>query len=169
MTKSILDRIRDYLAEHKIAFRELHHEPTSTSEQSARVRGEPLRVGGKALLMKGDGQFALFVLPADRKVDSGAIRRELGIKKLRFATRTELLELTQPLDDVGLVPGAVPPFGHPILPLDLYVDAALPENDRIAFNAGSLTDSMIVPMNDYLSTAAPAKIFKFSSREPAES
>lgn len=164
MPASILDQIREFLVRNEIQFRELHHEPTATSEESARVRGEPLRVGGKALLMKGDGQFALFVLPADRKVDSAAIRNGLGIKKLRFATRDELLELTQPLDGVGLVPGAVPPFGHPILPLDLFVDARLPENDRIAFNAGSLTDSMIVGMDDYLSIATPTKVFEFSIR-----
>lgn len=169
MPQSILDQIRELLVGNEIAFRELHHEPTATSKESARVRGEPLRVGGKALLMKGDGQFALFVLPADRKVDSGAIRRELNIKKLRFATRDELLELTQPLDGVGLVPGCVPPFGHPILPLDLYIDASLRENDRIAFNAGSLTDSMIVGMDDYLSVAQPRKTFGFSAREPGES
>ena len=29
-------------------FREVHHEPTRTSEESARARGEELRVGGKA-------------------------------------------------------------------------------------------------------------------------
>jgi prolyl-tRNA editing enzyme YbaK/EbsC (Cys-tRNA(Pro) deacylase) len=169
MPTSILDRIRELLVRNEIAFRELHHEPTATSEDSARVRGEPLRVGGKALLMKGDGQFALFVLPADRKVDSGAIRRELGIKKLRFASRDELLEITQPLDGVGLVPGAVPPFGHPILPLDLFVDARLPENDRIAFNAGSLTDSIIVGMDDYFSVAAPKRIFSFAAGDEPSS
>jgi hypothetical protein len=36
-------------------------------------------------------------------------------------------------------------------------------NDRIAFNAGSLTDSMILGMEDYLRVARPKKIFAFSS------
>ena len=157
MTESnILMAIRQLLGDADFAFRELHHEPTRTSEDSARVRGEPLHIGGKALVMKGVDRYALFVLPADHKSNSSAIRRELGFRKMRFATPDELKELT------GLVPGSVPPFGRPILPFDLYLDEALTQNDRIAFNAGSLTDSIILAMSDYLQIARPAKIFSFS-------
>ncbi len=152
----ILPAIRQLLSDTGIVFREVHHEPTRTSEDSARARGEELRVGGKALLMKGDDEFRLFVLPADRKVDSGAIRRELSLRKLRFATPDELLELT------GLVPGSVPPFGPPILPFPLFVDETTSVNERIAFNAGSLTDSIILPMADYLQVATPSRVFGFS-------
>jgi prolyl-tRNA editing enzyme YbaK/EbsC (Cys-tRNA(Pro) deacylase) len=156
MPTDFLTTLRDWLTRENVPFREVHHEPTFTSEESAKARGEELRVGGKALLMRGDADFALFVLPADRKVDSGAIRRELGLGKLRFASREELAEHT------GLVPGSVPPFGPPILPFPLYVDVAIRANDRIAFNAGSLTDSMILSIADYLRVAQPRKVFAFS-------
>ena len=156
MPPLILESIRDWLTGSGVAFREVHHEPTLTSEDSARARGEELRVGGKALLLKCDDSFALFVVPADRKVDSAVIRRELTLRKLRFAAREELLELT------GLVPGSVPPFGPPILKFPLYVDAGIAQNERIAFNAGSLTDSIILSAEDYLRIAAPVKVFSFS-------
>lgn len=156
MAATVLENLRAWLIREGVRFREVHHEPTLTSEDSARARGEELRVGGKALLMRADADFALFVLPADRKVDSGAIRREFAISKLRFASRDELVALT------GLVPGSVPPFGRPILPFPLYVDLTIKDNDRIAFNAGSLTDSMILALDDYLRLAAPEKIFVFS-------
>ena len=152
----VLIAIRQLLADNGIAFREVHHEPTRTSEESAKARGEELRIGGKALLMKGDDVFRLFVLPADRKLDSGAIRREFGWKKLRFATPEELHERT------GLVPGSVPPFGPPILPFDLCLDQVATQNPRIAFNAGSLTDSIILEMSDYLAVAKPSRVFVFS-------
>ena len=145
------------LTEAGVSFREVPHEPTRTSEESAKARGEELRIGGKALLMKGDDLFRLFVLPADRKLDSGAIRREFGWKKLRFATPDELLELT------GLVPGCVPPFGPPILPFELCLDQSVMQNPRIAFNAGSLTDSIILTMTDYLAVAKPSRVFEFST------
>lgn len=144
-----LDAIRDLLRQHGVVFREVHHEPTRTSEESAVARGEPLHIGGKAILLKTDGVFRLFVLPADRKLDSAAVKRHLGVKKTRFATPEELLTLT------GLVPGSVPPFGRPILDFDLYVDESLTKNDRIAFNACSLTDSIVMEMNDYLRLAGP--------------
>ena len=59
------------------------------------------------------------------------------------------------------MPGCVPPLGRPILELDLYADSGLLGNDRIAFNAGSLTDSIIMGMPDYLAVAQPA-VFAFS-------
>ena len=62
----------------------------------------------------------------------------------------------------GLVPGSVPPFGRPILPFDLYLDAAIPENDRIAFNAGSLTDSIVMGIDDYRRLANP-EVFSFAA------
>ena len=161
---NVLDDVREYLSSQGVEFREVQHEPTKTSEESATARGEPLRVGGKALLMKGDGQFLLFVLPADCKVDSGVIREQLKIRKLRFANRDELLELTSGPDREGLVPGSVPPFGHPILPFDLFVDEAVRENDRIAFNAGSLTDSIVMPIDCYFAVARPREVFAFSVR-----
>ncbi len=148
-TDSVLENIRALLAEAGIEYRELHHEPTRTSEDSARVRGEELRVGGKALLMKVGGEFKLFVLSAALRVDSQTIRAHFGTRKTRFASGDELRELT------GLVPGSIPPFGRPILPFDLYVDESITENDRIAFNAGSLTDSMFLRVEDYLAVARP--------------
>lgn len=151
---AVLEQIREFLHRHQIEFREMHHEPTRTSEESARVRGEDLGIGGKALLIKIDDEFRLFVLSASLRVDSGAIRTHLSARKTRFATAEELHELT------ALVPGAVPPFGRPILPFSLYVDPSIVENERIAFNAGSLTDSIFMKVEDYLRVARP-EVFRF--------
>lgn len=155
-SSSVLASIRRLLSAEGVPFREVCHSPARTSEESARVRGEPLHNGGKALLMKTDDQFRLFVLPADMRLDSRLVRRELGARRTRFATPEELLELT------GLVPGSVPPFGSPILPFELYVDSAVAANERIAFNAGSLTDSIILAVDDYLRLAAPARVMSFA-------
>ncbi len=152
---TILATIRDWLQRESVVFREVHHEATRTSEESARARGEELRVGGKALLIKVDAEFRLFVLSADRKLDSAAIRVHFRAKKTRFASPEELLELT------GLVPGCVPPFGAPVLPFPLYVDPSVLENQRIAFNAGSLTDSIIMDIGDYTRLAKP-EFFTFA-------
>jgi Ala-tRNA(Pro) deacylase len=163
MSQTILRTIHALLTAEGVAFCEVHHEPTYTSEESAQARGEELRTGGKALVLRGENAFALFVLPADRKIDSGAVRRTLGWRKLRFASREELFAAT------GLVPGSVPPFGQPVLPFPLYVDSGITENERIAFNAGSLTDSIILSVADYLRVARPAAIFGFSSADnPAD-
>jgi prolyl-tRNA editing enzyme YbaK/EbsC (Cys-tRNA(Pro) deacylase) len=141
---SARDRIFALLDEHGVAYRHLEHEPTRTSEDSARVRGESMRIGGKSLLIKaGSDRFVLVVVSAALKVNSNRMRRELGVDRSRFATVDELKAMT------GLVPGSVPPFGEPILPFPLYVDESVLANERIAFNAGSLTDSVIMQTADY--------------------
>lgn len=138
------------------AYRHVEHEPTPTSEDSARARGEPLVTGAKALVLRAGERFVNLVLRPTRRLDSPATRRALGAKKLRFATPEELLELT------GLVPGSVPPFGAPILDLPLYVDASIDEHDRVAFNAGDLRHSVVLSTEDYLRAAQGAERGTFS-------
>lgn len=150
-----LERIREHLAAQSIAFREVHHAPTFTSEESAKARGEDLRIGGKALLMKVGDAFRLFVISASLKADSAAIRDKFGVRKIRFATADELEEST------GLVPGSVPPFGPPILPFPLYADTSITASQKIAFNAGSLEDSIILRVDDWLLAAQP-EVFRFA-------
>ena len=157
MSAPVFDHIRRLLDDAGAEYRVVRHEPTPTSQDAARARGEPLHIGGKAILLKTDDTFRLFVLSAALKFDSGAVRKHFGVRKTRFATADELTELT------GLVPGSVPPFGRPILPVDLFVDESIVQNDRIAFNAGSLTDSIILAVEDYLRVAKPT-VLRFSKR-----
>jgi Ala-tRNA(Pro) deacylase len=150
MTDDVLQRIREALSQGGVSYREITHAPTHTSEESARVRGEPLEVGAKALLLKTDDAFRLFVLPADRQLDTKKIKQELKVKSTRFATSEELIDLT------GLVPGSVPPFGAPILPFELYGDMAIGAiEDKVAFNAGSLTQSIVMKASDWKAVARP--------------
>jgi len=154
----VFSHICQWLQQQKITYRHVHHEPTRTSADAARVRGEPLEVGGKAILMKVDEEFLLFVLSAHRKINSSAMKKHFSAKKLRFATVDELLERT------GLVPGSVPPFGPPILPFHLHVDPSVLSNEKIAFNAGLLTDSVIMSLADYEAIAG-ATVLEFASPE----
>jgi len=155
----IVRRIKTHLDENGVTFRHLEHEVTRTSEDSARVRGEPLAVGAKAIVMKLDDRFMLFVMSAVLRIDSAKLREHFGIKKSRFATPDELMELT------GLVPGSVPPFGAPILGLPLFIDPSVFRNDRVAFNAGSLTESIIMSSDDYR-RVADGHVLAFT-KEPA--
>ena len=154
-TLAVHERIIALLDRGGVSYRHVEHEPTRTSEESARARGEDVRIGGKALLLRRADDFALFVMSAARRLHSGRVRKRFGLKRLRFATPEELDTLT------GLVPGSVPPFGEPILPFSLFADASVIANNRIAFNAGSLTHSIIMTVEDWQRIAAP-EIFAFT-------
>ena len=165
-SNSALVQIRKFLNDQDIPFREVHHIATHTSEESAIVRGESLSKGAKALLIKVNTDFWLFVIPADRRLETSLVKDYFKesiqkVKKFRFASADELEEMT------GLVPGCVPPFGKPILPFDIIVDSHLFEEDEIAFNAGSLTDSIFLRTKDYRSIFG-GQIANISSKTSTE-
>lgn len=148
----VFESIKTLLDQYQITYKTLHHPPTYTSEQSAEYRGEALSTGAKAIVYKIEKQFYLFVMPANKKLDNKKIKayfkaEGLRAKKTRFASSDELTEMT------GLVSGSVPPFGEPILPFRLFIDAEIERNEKVAFNAGSLTDSVIMQRSDYLKIA----------------
>ena len=152
---SIYEEIINLLETNKISFKSVHHIETHTSEESAKARGEDITIGGKAILMKIEEEFVLLVISASRRIDTKKIKRYFNAKNTRFASVDELKELT------SLVPGSLPPFGKPILPFKLYVDNSVIVNEKIAFNAGSLTDSVIMSVNDYKKIVNPI-VFDFS-------
>ena len=73
MSTPVFDAIVAWLQRENVTFRHVRHEPTFTSEESAKARGEPVQVGGKALLVKVGDEFKLFVLSAALKFDSAAV------------------------------------------------------------------------------------------------
>lgn len=154
-------RILQWLDGQGVAYRHLEHPPTRTSEQSAQARGAPLEIGGKTLLLLRPEGFGLFVLSAARKLDSRAVRKHFGVRRLRFATDDELRELT------GVVPGCVPPLGRPIIDLDLFADPSVLANEDIAFNPGSLRHSIIMRTADWHALVRP-EIFTFTKKTESQ-
>lgn len=139
---TLTDRIIALLEQEGVPHQLMRHEPVRTSEEAARVRGTPLEQGAKALVFRAGDRHLLLVLPADRRVDSRAVKRALGVKDLRLVSPEQLLELT------GLEPGSVPPFGN-LMGLPTYVDERLLALPRISFNIGSRSVSVVMSPDDY--------------------
>ena len=148
MSESAFNRVQQLLRSRNIEFGVSRHQPVYTSEEAAAVRGVSLSSGAKALICKGEDQFVMFVVSADRKLASRQVRRLYGWRKLRFANREELLTLT------GLTPGSIPPFGS-IFGLPTFCDKKLSENTTINFNAGDQTISVSMRYMDYLAAEQP--------------
>jgi Ala-tRNA(Pro) deacylase len=142
MEETVTQRLVDLLREEDADFELLTHEPVHTSEEAARARGTALEQGAKALVCRADDRIVLIVVQAHRRMDSRAFKRAYGVKNLQMISAEELFSLT------GLAPGAVPPFGI-LFGFPTYVDTALLELPRIAFNAGSRDRSIILATADY--------------------
>lgn len=145
---TVFDRLTALLEASRVPFAVTRHAPVRTSEEAAAVRGTTLASGAKALVCKAGERFVLLVMPADRRLDSGAARRLLGVSGLRFASPEEVDRLT------GLPPGAIPPFGQ-LFGLATHCDERLAALPTINFNAGDRAISIAMAAADYLAVERP--------------
>lgn len=147
-SNDVVQRLSDALTNAGIDFHLTSHREVRTSAEAAEVRGTTLHSGAKALIVKGDGGFAMLVMPADMALHSTAARRQIRTKRMRFASPDELLKLT------GLLPGSVPPFGS-LFNLVTICDERLADNEHINFNAGSRSRSIQMAYRDYVEFESP--------------
>ena len=145
---TVFDRIIALLDSKGVAYGVSRHAPVFTSEEAARVRGAPLSSGAKALICKAAGEFVMFVMPGDRRLDSKLVRKAFNLRSLRFATREEVEQLTR------LAPGSIPPFGS-LFGFATYCDEALALQPKINFNAGDHTISVTMSFADYIAVEEP--------------
>ena len=145
---SVFERLSQRLQRDGAEFNVIRHEPVFTSEEAAQVRGTTLASGAKALICKLDDEFAMFVLPADRKLDSKAARKQLKARSMRFASGDEVLAMT------GLKPGSIPPFGS-LFELQTYCDERLRDESVINFNAGDHAISISMAYAEYVRVEQP--------------
>ena len=152
--EDIHERLISFFNSLNIYYTIIEHEETPSSLDSARARGESIKIGAKALLVKSKHRYCLCVIPADRRLDTKLVKKILKSKTLRFASVEELKELT------GLPKGAVPPFGH-FFGLDTFVDPALFCEENVAFNAAMLTRSVKMKSSDYKIALENSSNFSF--------
>ena len=154
----VAERIVAHLDTCGVDYELVRHAPAHSAREAAELRGTPLEIGGKSLVMKLDRGigFAVLALPGHRAVHNRLLRHHLSVRRYRFATLDELAALT------GLKPGAVPPFGRPIFDLPLFVDEGLALTSRVAFTAGSREVSIVMQTTDWLAAASPEDVFAFT-------
>ena len=150
----LLEKIKEFLKENDINFTVTTHKPVYTSEEAAAVRNVDLKTGAKAMVIRSEGRFYLFVICADRKIDFKKVKQILNSKSVSFATEEEVMKIS------GCHIGAVPPFGN-LFDLDVYVDNSILSVENINFNAGRNDTSIFMKREDYINIVKP-EIVDFS-------
>lgn len=161
----VKETIIKILNEEGVKYVTFEHEASGPSNLSRDIRakhGYPDAVGAKALVIVGTfknlipGEQSvkkniLAVLPGHKQLDKQKLKSILAdLKDFRFATKEELFELT------GLIPGAVPPFGKPVLNMEIFiVDESLRSEKQLGFNVGSLTHSVVLDALEYFKVICP--------------
>jgi len=142
-TSSVFEKIIALLEESRVNYQLTEHEPVFTSEEAAKVRGVPLEWGAKAIVFAADKKPILIVIPADRKIDLKSFKKSYSIKDLRMLTPEEVKAVA------GVEVGAVPPLGN-VMGLLTYFDEELTKKEKIAFNPGAHTKSIVMSPKDLI-------------------
>jgi prolyl-tRNA editing enzyme YbaK/EbsC (Cys-tRNA(Pro) deacylase) len=84
-------------------------------------------------------RYVMCLVLASTRLDvNKAVRKRLGVRKCSFASGEQTRELT------GMEIGGVTPFGT-ATPLELWIDAAVMERDRLIIGGGSRDRKLLVP------------------------
>jgi len=112
----------------------------------------PGRTMAKTVIVQLDGQMAMAVLPANRKVVLQDLRDITGCERVTFASEDEFK---------GRFPdceiGAMPPFGN-LYGMEVFVAETLSHNDEIAFNAGTHTEVIRMAYGDFERLVQPKTV-----------
>ena len=149
-------RLKEYLDQERIKYVSVVHSPAYTAQEvaaSAHITGREL---AKTVIVKLDGQMAMAVLPANRKIVLQDLREVTGSDEVKFASEEEFKEKFP-----GCETGAMPPFGN-LYGMAVYAAASLAENEQIAFNAGSHTEVIKLAYKDFEQLVRP-KVVSFTT------
>jgi Ala-tRNA(Pro) deacylase len=161
----MFDKINTLLLKNAARFRVVRHIAAGKSEEIAAIRGNDIARSAKAMLLKiknknKSEQHVLAVLPGNCQLDNKALLKQLNAKSVSMEKNVELV--------TGCVSGSVPPFSFNEL-IPLFVDQRIAhlEGGEIAFNAGELTCSIFLDLQDYLRVTQPT-IASFSKLNVAK-
>jgi len=147
--ENIRNEIIHLLKDREMPFKHLVHEPTPTSEDSARVRGTKLEEGVKSLIVRGKNSKKnyQFNIPSHLKLDMKAVAECVG-EKCEFEDPEVIRER------YGLIIGGVPPCGQ-LLNMDTFFDESIKKLHTVAFNCGLPSESIVMQGKDLITIVQP--------------
>jgi len=135
--------LKEFLNRHHTKYISIQHSPAYTAQEVAALAHVSGRDMAKTVIVKIEGQMAMVVLPATRKVVLSDLREKLGIEHATLATEEEFKTRFPDCE-----PGAMPPFGN-LYGMDVFVAPSLAAEETIAFNAGTHTEVIQMAYADF--------------------
>lgn len=98
--------IYKFLTQLGIDYQKINHQSVSTVEEAMFINEQIDGVACKNLFLKSsDKQFFIYMMTVEKRADLKYIAKQIGSKRLSFASDEELVELLK------LIPGSVTPLG----------------------------------------------------------
>ena len=152
----ILPKLQEFLDLTGVTYTHTVHPLAYTAREVASLEHLPPQEMAKVVVVVAAGEYEMVVLPASRVVDFPEMRAVFGSPSARLATEEELGRI---FHDCEL--GAMPPFGN-LYGMDVFMAAPLEEDEQIAFNAGSHTELIQMPLQDFERLVKP-KVANFTT------
>jgi Ala-tRNA(Pro) deacylase len=149
-------KMKEYLDKEKIKYISIVHSTAYTAQEvaaSAHVTGREL---AKTVIVELDGEMAMAVLPANRKIVLQDLREVTGCDQAKFASEDKFKQRFPDCET-----GAMPPFGN-LYGMEVFVAESLTHNEEIAFNAGSHTEVIKMSYKDFERLVQP-KVVSFTT------
>jgi Ala-tRNA(Pro) deacylase len=148
----LLVQLQKFLDSHNAKYAVSSHHTAFTAREVAAVEHLPAREVAKVVVVFGDGNYHMIVIPANRLVDFQEVRQTLHLSQARLATEDELAKL---FPDCEL--GAMPPIGA-LYGMPIYLDNSLLDEEMIAFNAGTHRDVVHMRTSDFRELTKPTTV-----------
>jgi len=123
-------RLSNYLQRCGVHYDVMSHFHSHSSLETARAAHVPPHQLAKSVVLEDDEGCVMAVIPADARVNVGAIVRMLGRNELHLSDEERLSELFPDCDR-----GAIPAIGM-AWGMDTIVDDSLADNAELFFEAG---------------------------------
>jgi len=127
---SISPRLTNYLEQSGARYDVCPHAHSRSSAETARLAHVPEHQLAKSVVLEDDLGYVMAVVPADTRVQVGALARLLGRASLRLSDEAKIVAM---LDDCDR--GAVPAFGM-AWGLETVVDDELQRNHEVYVESG---------------------------------
>ncbi len=149
-------KLKQFLDANGVKYVSIIHSPAYTAQEVAASVHIPGRAMAKTVIVDLDGELAMAVLPANRRVVLQDLRDLTGSDRVRFASE-EAFKSRFPDCEVG----AMPPFGN-LYDMEVYAAESLSQSREIAFNAGSHEEVIKLAYADFERLANP-KVMSFTN------
>jgi Ala-tRNA(Pro) deacylase len=151
---------RRFLDENHVRYVSIQHSPAYTAQETAASAHIPGRELAKTVMVKIDGDMAMAVLSATKRLDLESLKQAAGAQAVALAREEEFKSMF-PDCEVG----AMPPFGN-LYGLKVYADQALNEDEQIAFNAGSHAELILMAYEEFERLVEPVVASLSAQRRP---
>ncbi len=142
-------KLKQFLDANRIRYVAIQHSPAYTAQEVAASAHIPGRELAKTVMVDLDGDLAMAVLPATKKLDLELLEKASGAHHAVLATERQFSALFPDCE-----PGAMPPFGN-LYDMEVYVDEQLSYDETIAFNAGTHAELIQLAYRDFVRLVRP--------------